>query len=207
MYLVTNQNQAKQVEATNKAGGTTQVSAVSSALELPSYNVRQEIGVAAVNRSNQPAGTDTKGKFHEEGGIVITAQNGQLAVPAQPGLVQSPTSGNPATLNVFNMSTANAQVVAQATSADAVTTYHIHPAGEVTTSSGNRETTSLFIQPPSQADRNLAGQVPATLGYHIVVGAGRTEIAGQRAGGQTVYFYNASGTIGTMPLNRFTSIP
>ena len=54
VYIVPDDKQAKQIKATDKAGGTTQVGTVTSALELPSYSVRQEIGVHAVARSNAP---------------------------------------------------------------------------------------------------------------------------------------------------------
>jgi hypothetical protein len=101
------------------------------------------------------------------------------------------------------MSTANAQVVASATSTVIETVYHIHPSGTQRTDEGIR----YFVQPPSQPDRDVAAQIPTRLGYHIVVGAGPARIEGQNIGGQKVYFYNGTRTIGTMPLNRFVNLP
>jgi RHS repeat-associated protein len=208
-YLVTDQAQAEQIRQTDRARGTTQVSAVTSALELPSQAVRQEIGSAALARSNRPTGGNTptddrEGRFHEEGGIVVQTQNGQLAVPARPGPVSDPAAANPATIDVTNA--VNPNLAAQATSPVLVTTYHVHPAGErkerVTQGNTTTETTHFFRQPPSGADQTFAGGNPTSLGYHIVVGAGRSS----NPGGQRVHFYNGNGVIGTMPLNRFVNI-
>lgn len=210
LYLVPDEKQAKQIEKTNKAGGTTQVSAVSSALELPEYNVRQEIGVAAVTRSNQPNGTDPVGEQHEEGGLVIATANGQLAVPANPGLPINPLSGNPATVDVFNAQ--NPQLLNQAsdTTANPETSYHVHPRGKVSTTSntstsgggtsvfGSAQTrTGKFNQSPtgSPTDFAFGANTPTRLGYHIVVGARD----------QKVYFYT-NRVLGTMPLDKFVSI-
>jgi RHS repeat-associated protein len=207
-YLVTNQAEAQQIQQdTNNGMPISTPDDYTSLLELPSQAVRQEIGVDAVARSNSRTGGNTptddrRGGFHEEGGVVIQTANGQRAVPAQPGPVQDPTGT--ATINVLNMSNANAQVVASATSPVLETAYHIHPSGTTRNRDGS---ISYFVQPPSQADRNFAAQEPTRLGYHIVVGAGAAQVAGQNTGGQTVYFYNGTRTVGTMPLNRFVNLP
>jgi RHS repeat-associated protein len=203
-YLVTDQAEVQQIQQGTRHGQAVSIPGdYSSLLELPEQSVRQEAGVAAVARSNSPTGGNTptddrRGGFHEEGGGVIQTANGQAAAPALPGPVQDPRSGNPVTLDPLNTSNATAQMVASsATSTNEVTFYHVHPSGTATTRSNGTETTSSFVQPPSQADRNFAARSPTTLGYHIVVGARD----------HTVYFYNGTGTLGTMPLNRFVNLP
>ena len=159
---------------------------------------------AAVTRSNNPTGgtgptDDTTGGFHEEGGIGIVTANGQRPAPALPGAVQDPRSGQPATINLYNMSPATQQMIQNsATSADVVTTYHVHPRGTRNTiNSDNTITTHNFVQPPSAQDRTAAGNQPTLLGYHIVAGARD----------KTVYFHNATTTLGAMPLDRFVNLP
>jgi hypothetical protein len=203
-YLVTNQNEAQQIQQSTQRGQNVSTpSDYTSLLELPELAIRQEVG-AAVTRSNNPTGgtgpTDgTTGGFHEEGGIGIVTANGQRSAPALPGAVQDPRSGQPATINLYNMSPATQQMIQNsATSADVVTTYHVHPRGTRNTiNSDNTITTYNFVQPPSAQDRTAAGNQPTLLGYHIVAGARD----------RTVYFHNATTTLGTMPLDRFVNLP
>jgi len=70
-YVVTNKDQAKAIERTNKAGGTTQVSDVNSAVELPSDRVLKE-SLAVIKR------TEDNGGLKEESSIVTKTivQNG-----------------------------------------------------------------------------------------------------------------------------------
>lgn len=46
--MVSNQNEINKISTTNSAGGTTQVSEVSSAIQLPGDAVRDKIGAAVI---------------------------------------------------------------------------------------------------------------------------------------------------------------
>jgi RHS repeat-associated protein len=202
-YLVPNPAEAAQIRQDTANGrDVSGPQDYTSLLELPSQSIRTEIG-NSVTRSDHPTGghtptDDTHGRFHEEGGVGIVTANGQQPVSALPGPVQDPRTGQPATIDVLNMSPAAQQVLGTAISTDFVLEWHVHPSGSATTTSGNTVTTHFFVQPPSNQDRTVAGNRPSLLGYHIVVGA-RDRI---------VYFYNSSPTnLGTMPLNRFVNLP
>jgi hypothetical protein len=208
LYLVTDEKEANKIEKTK--GNYT--ATVNSALELPSYDVRQEIGVAAVARSDAKTTDDTVGGNHEEGGTVVSTTNGQVAIPAQSGAVGNQN----AMIDVYNAAnpTQAAAVGKTVTNPDLVTTYHVHPSGVTpieekkplsatnATVFGGSETVKnkVWVQPPSQVDQNFAAGVKTQLGYHIVVGARD----------KTVYFYNGTSSkgktyIGKIPLKTFTS--
>jgi RHS repeat-associated protein len=206
LYVVTDKDQAKQIEQTNKSGGTTQVGDVSSAVELPSAGVRGEIG-AAVERSNSPTQDDKKGGFHEEGGIWgIDANGKERVVNAAPGAYSDPRiQGGTASIDISKP--ANPAEAGILTSLGG--TFHIHPNGKIPGTllppmSGNGTTviggpptatqTATFNQPPSAVDIRNA----KTLGVanSIVVGARD----------KTVYIYNGSGLRATFPLKQFLSI-
>lgn len=197
-YLVTNQIEAQQIQQSTQRGqNVSSPSDYTSLLELPELAIRPEVG-AAVTRSNNPTGgtgptDDTTGGFHEEGGIGIVTANGQRPAPALPGAVQDPRSGQPATINPYNMSPATQHMIQNsATSADMVTTYHVHPRGTRNTiNSDNTITTHSFVQPPSAQNRTAAGNQPTLFG----------------ARDRTVYFHNATTPLGTMPLDRFVNLP
>mgnify|MGYP002478589962 CR=1 FL=1 len=211
IYLVTDKKDRENIE---KAKGKPYTAAVNSAIELPSYDVRQEIGVDAVNRSNSPTTSDTAGTFHEEGGTVWQGTNGQFAVPASPGAFSDPLTQQNAQIDVYNA--ANPQLLnnVDPSRPDVETIYHVHPSGEkpipkpLTATNevkigGSEAVSKNFVQSPSQKDINLFSQQPKTrLGYAIVVGARD----------KTVYFYRGSGNrsdcncIAKMPLNKFISI-
>jgi RHS repeat-associated protein len=203
-YFVTNQTEVRQIrQATNSGTPAATHETYTSALTLPSQPMRQAIGADAVARSNAPAGRDTRGGFHEEGGIIIATANGQLDVPAQPGGLGDPTRiGVAADINVTNP--ANPNLLTQATDPSQFETeYHVHPAGQVRNRDGS---VSFFTQPPSNGDITRAGSpnaAPVRLGYRIVVGACNN----RDEGGQRAYFYNGTGTLGSMPLNRFVNLP
>jgi hypothetical protein len=209
VYLVTDKNEAQKIEKT-KGNYTAKVN---SALELPSYDVRQEIGVAAVARSNAKTTDDKVGGNHEEGGTVVSTTNGQVAIPAKAGAVGNQN----AVIDVFTPAnpTQAAAIGQTITNPDIVTTYHIHPSGSTpieeekplsatnVTVIGGSETvkSKVWTQEPSQVDQTFASGVKAQLGYHIVVGARNN----------TVYFYNGTTKngntyIGKMPLNTFNTV-
>jgi RHS repeat-associated protein len=212
IYLVTDKKEREKIE---KAKGQPYTATVNSALELPSYDVRQEIGVAAVNRSNTATTSDTAGTFHEEGGTVWTdAKGNQFAVPAVSGAYSDPLTQQNAQIDVYNPANPNLLNNVDPNSSGVVTIYHVHPSGEkdipkpLTATNevkigGSEPVSKNFVQMPSQKDISLVSkQPPNSLGYGIVVGARD----------KTVYFYKGSGNrsscncVGTMPLNKFISI-
>ncbi|MFN0141322.1 MAG: RHS repeat-associated core domain-containing protein, partial [Pyrinomonadaceae bacterium] len=221
-YLIANRDEARQIQRdTNNGMGVSTPDDFTSLLELPEQAVRQEIGVDAVARSNAATSTErgARGGFAETGGVVIQTENGQLAVPAVQGAMGDPRrQGAAAEINVENP--ANPSLISQTTDPSSwVTTYHIHPSAEIT----NRDNSvSTFNQPPSNYTETVNGQqvargdipnaanpssAPVTLGYRIVVAAGRANVNGQNTGGQRVYFYNGTGVLGSMPTNRFVNLP
>jgi RHS repeat-associated protein len=201
VFVVTDQSQAKQIQQTDKNKGTTQVSGVSSAVELPSANVRGEIG-AAVERSNSPTSDDKKGGFHEEGVTWGTNASGaEQVIPAAAGAVSNPQTDAHAqiTLSNFANSANNGALVSVAGTA------HIHPKGEISVTTGpeakpgvmviggtTTTTTYNFKQPPSP--RDIENALPGTT--NIVVGARDKK----------VYIYGGGGTRATFPLKQFLSI-
>ncbi|MGB7068655.1 MAG: RHS repeat-associated core domain-containing protein [Pyrinomonadaceae bacterium] len=200
LYVVTNKDQAKQIQKTDKNKGTTQVSAVSSAIELPSLLVRQAVG-AAVDRSNSPTADDKKGGFHEEGFIAGPAlAGGQETIQvAAPGAVSDPRVDTKATIDTTNP----ANPAQAGTLADITVKAHVHPGGVLTSSSGpppgvigGTVTTSRadFVQPPSAVDTQNASALPGVT--HIVAGARS----------KTVYIYDGSGVRATFPLKQFITI-
>jgi RHS repeat-associated protein len=209
-YVVTDKSQAKQIEGANKKGGTTVVSNVSSAVEIPGAAVIAGIG-AAVTASNSPSGIDTQGGFHEEGGIFGPTNSGnQIAVPAVAGTYSDPkVPGGSATVDPTH--SANPALAKSLTSVSG--TYHIHPSGEITvTNQPNTSTTSgtvfggppikqntyNFIQPASAVDK-ATFPVFAQQGFgntHIVVGARSKQVE----------IYNGGALQATMKLNSFLKI-
>jgi hypothetical protein len=223
-YLITNRDEARQIERdTNNGMGVSTPEDFTSLLELPEQAVRQEIGVDAVARSNAATSTErgARGGFAETGGVVIQTANGQLAVPAVQGAMGYPRRGpNTAGAEIQVENPANPNLILQTTDPSSwVTTYHVHPSGEITNRDGS---ISSFNQRPSDFTETVNGQLlrrgdipnaasanatPVTLGYRIVVGAGRANINGRDTGGGRVYFYNGAGVRGSMPTNRFVNLP
>jgi len=200
VYVVTNEDQAKQISAANKKGGTTDLSAVSSAVELPDADVRQAIG-AAVDRSNSSTADDTKGGFHEEGLEWGTVASGQeTIVNAAPGAYSNPQVNTEASIDVTKAANPAQQGILTGVSGKA----HVHPKGEVVVEEGPKPklgeviiggtiktTTYNFNQFPSPKDVSNA-----LSGTNIVVGARDKK----------VYIYDSGGTRATFPLKQFLSI-
>lgn len=200
IYVVTESKQADQIAQANKQGGTTQVSAVSSAVLLPRLAVRQAVG-AAVMRSNSPTTDDKQGGFHEEGLMAgpLVAGGQEQVVDAAPGAFSDPRVEGRARIDVTNpVNPAQSGILA-----DITVTAHVHPKGELPVSPtnapgsvriGGSSGTYGFVQPPSAADRQFAAGLPNAT--HIVAGARNN----------TVYIYNGAGIRATFPLNKFTTV-
>lgn len=200
LYVVTNDNEAKKVQQTDKAGGTTSAANVGSAIELPSFGIRQEIG-EAVKRSNNPTSDDKEGGHHEEGITWGTnAAGGEQVVRAAAGPASNPLAQD-AHINLSNF----ANPADNGVLVDVKGTSHVHPAkgntvttgpapmqGIGTTIGGERTTAGAFNQKPSRPDFNTAmpGQT------NIVVGAGT----------KRVYIYNQSSVKANLPLDRFLKL-
>jgi RHS repeat-associated protein len=130
-------------------GQSTTQTAEQLAAEVP-QNVKNAI-LASVNASNSPTADDKKGGFHEEGGMAVTTDAGQVVLPAVPGPYSKPgdkdghidpgKSANPTKLDVKSLDIM----------------WHVHPKGGAGRS---------FDQPPSPRDlANAAAKI------NIVVGA------------------------------------
>ncbi|HXD34308.1 MAG TPA: RHS repeat-associated core domain-containing protein, partial [Pyrinomonadaceae bacterium] len=204
VYVVTDQAQANQIQQTDKNKKTTQVGAVSSAVELPSAYVRGEME-AAVARSNSPTQDDKQGGFHEEGGTFGTLASGQeKVVNAVSGAYADPrVQGGSATIATSNP--ANPSEAGILTSVSG--TFHVHPKGKIDTTPASRAplgttvisgtvttATAGFIQPPSSIDIQNAQRLG--ISNNIVVGAGSKK----------VYIYSGAGVRATFPLKQFLNI-
>jgi len=190
IYVVTNQQQVKAIKATNSSGGTTPLSAVSSAIELPSAMVRAEMG-NAVERSNsrndtrtdQFRGDDNEGGFHEEGGVYGTRDDGtEAVVHARPGAKTDPS----AMASVIPSDAANP--AEQHILADEKGSFHVHPSG--------------IIRNNSNSIGGLAGgfnQAPTPVAdYREARGySGNSYVLG--AGNGTVSIYNGHVTTPILP--------
>jgi RHS repeat-associated protein len=193
VYVVTDKKEAKSIAKTDKSGGTTQVSDVNSAVELPSADVREQMG-EAVARSNAPNESvgDTEGGFHEEGGMYGKTNGQDKVIDAQPGAAADPSKVDHAEVNPYSGETADNYLE------EVEGTFHVHPKGEVKVSRGSNtiggDKTYSFDQSPSPPDYKAAGSVGES-GNHYVLGAKGT-----------VTIYKASGIIATFPLEEFRTI-
>lgn len=202
IYVVTDAKEVKQISDTDKKKGTTQVSNVGSAIQLPSAAVRAQMGTA-VERSNNPSAQagDTKGGLHEEGGKYGKDQYGSdVVLNAMPGDVYK-TGQNSVGVNSSDADIRSGASDGRVAIENGITnasmkvegTFHVHPKGD---------NTVQFVQSPSQADLSNAVKRQNTLGI-----SGNNYVLG--AGNNTVTIYksvNGAGqVIGTFPLNAFIS--
>lgn len=143
-----------------------------------------------VKTSNSPTADDKKGGFHEEGGVWGKDKDGNTVVsPAQSGPYSDvKVPGGTATVDLGKP--ANPELLNKIVKFEGE--YHIHPKGEIVETSGNKQTTYNFVQPPSKADHSAA-LAPTNL----VVGARDKK----------VYFYNQETTTSTQKLKDVTGGP
>jgi len=197
LYVVTDKQEKKQIKSTNKDGGTTQVSDVKSATELPSAYVRGEMK-EAVDKAGSPS-------FHEEGGFFGTKEGGgEYVVHAQPGEDADPSIDPYASINVFKA--ADKTDLADAAGGTINGTFHTHPNGTVTTgATGSNQigstTTHSFMNEPSNL--NGMGDIPNAQENRMGVTGNHYVLA---QGNKTVYIYNGSGTVAKFPFKQFFSI-
>ncbi len=184
-YVVTNKEDIRTIRRNDRGGGTTPLEDVESAVGLPSAYVRSEME-KAVERAGSPS-------FHEEGGFFGMDNCGnEYVVHAKPGEEADPSLKEDAAINVFQ-----AADPSSIPGGSIVGTFHTHPDGTKTI--GN--TTHFFLNEPSGSKGY--GDIPNArtnsmggLGNHYVLAQGN----------KTVYIYNGTGTLGTLPFRSFFSI-
>ena len=200
VYVVTNKDEVKSIKDATKSGNTVSKGDVSSAVELPSAFVRNEMG-KAVDRTLASTDSDKSGNFHEEGGVFGLDDDGTECVSnAKSGEYSDPRVDEEATIDTFDLADGHTLPY------DPVGTFHTHPGGEfVEGATGSNQigqkTTSRFDQQPS--NKNNKGDIPnardsrRTSGTtHYVLGVGNN----------TVYVYDGNGVKATFPLKEFRSI-
>jgi RHS repeat-associated protein len=199
LYVVTDKQEKKEIKATDKTGGTTQVSDVKSSTELPSANVRGEMG-KAVDRAGSPS-------FHEEGGFFgTTEQGGEYVVHAEPGESADPSIDPEASISVFKA--ANKDDLAAAAGGTIDGTFHTHPDGTVTSGAtgsntiGGTITTAGFGNEPSNINGER-GDIPNAQENRMGVTGNHYVLA---QGNKTVYVYNGGGTVAKFPFKQFFSV-
>ena len=203
IYVVTSKNDIKTISSNFKAGNTTQVSEVKSAVQLPSANIRSKMG-DAVDRSNAPTSDDKMGGFHEEGGVFGTKNGKEWVAEAKAGSFADPSKGQDAEINVFD--SAEGQIIPSST---AEGTYHVHPAGEMQSPSApgviGGVKISNFDQSPSGTVGGSTGDIPvAARRESSGIVTGNSYVLGARSG--VVSIYNGTGVLATFPLDKFISI-
>ncbi|MCR6719230.1 MAG: RHS repeat-associated core domain-containing protein [Chitinophagaceae bacterium] len=202
VYVVTDKKEVAAVKATDKAGGTTDVSTVKSAVKLPSAFVRGEMGKAVDRmekandrRTDEFKGNDDEGGFHEEGGVYGPTKDGtEAVVHAKPGAKADPLEDAQATVVPSEAADpAQANLLPRPEGS-----FHVHPSG--TRSPGSNtiggKSGSFVATPTPGVDYNEAS------GYR-----GNSYVLSPSSG--TVYVLNKSNStapIATFPLKQFLSI-
>lgn len=196
-YIVTDKTEATAIKNADKSGGTTPVGGVSSAVAVPDNQVRSAIGAAvAASNAADPSVGDTKGGFHETGGlagptITATGPNGpQKIVPAAPGAAGDPATGGVA-IDLFKHANPSDTGTFLPT-----TSWHVHPKGVTYTYTAKNTVEHSFNQGPAGNDTTFAATYPG-ITTNIVVGARNN----------TVTFFNAGGNVATFPLNKLLALP
>lgn len=189
VYVVTDKQTVKDLKETD--GTVANAGVVNSAIELPSSFVKTEMG-KAVDRAESPSWKDTKGGFHEEGGIFGEEVNGQeTVINAKSGEYADPSKVSRAEEDVFSGETSSNYMNT------VKGTLHTHPSGSVT----NNGTVSYFDQEPSNIAESgtMSGDIPNAQGksYNSYV---------LSPGVNKVFIYNAGGVQATFPLTQFRTI-
>ena len=199
--IVKNKGEVKRVKANTKAGTHTESSTLNSTVNLPSGNVRDQMG-KAVDRSNTAsvAAGDAQGGFHEEGGIFGTDSEGnEKVIDAQPGGVSNPDVDRTASVDVFSGETANYNL------SEIEGTFHVHPSGVTANGSSFNQEPSNGVNPQTgqlEGDiPNAAANANPSSATHV---KGNGYVLGAKSG--KVYIYNGGGKVATFPLKQFRTI-
>lgn len=143
--------------------------------------VKQAI-VRSVKASNSPTADDSRGGFHEEGGLWgVTAEGTILVIPAKPGKAHATACDHKTVL--LNLGDA-ADPTLSAKLVDVLGEWHVHPSGYVV----HDNVTCNFAQPPSSID--IANAMDPV---NIVIGADD----------KMVYFYDHNGVTSKTKLKEF----
>jgi hypothetical protein len=197
VYVVTDKKEISQAKQDTKAKKKLDKDKMNSEVELASGDVRGRMG-QAVERSRKPNGDDTKGGWHEEGGVYGKDRYGNdVVVDAKPGDAFSPTSSgagvDPLDPNTSGAGKTGFEVAATFATMTMEGTFHVHPSSDPTT----------FDMDPSQADKRNVVIRDKYLGIK-----GNTYVLAD--GNNTVYIIknvNGTGTVvAKFPLDKFTSI-
>jgi RHS repeat-associated protein len=202
IYVLTDKKEVDQIRKTDKAGGTTATSAITSEIQLPSLLVRQATGAAA-DRTKLPTADDLKGNHHEEAFVA-----GPAVAGGQETVVNAPP-GKFADLSNPNVKVAESDPLGGNTSvlADVTVDVHTHPGGTFTSSPsssigqttiGGTTTSRNYAQSPKDSPKDFprAGRSPFPNAMFIAVGVGNNR----------VYIYNSTQVRATFPLDKFRTI-
>ncbi|RAV98889.1 RHS repeat domain-containing protein [Pseudochryseolinea flava] len=158
-------------------------------ITLPTFENRQKM-YSSIGRMRAPSSTDPVGALHEEGGVVGEDSDGnEVVANAKPGKPMSYKNGkvNEATLGPYNSAEPDISAKIKTT----ITTFHVHPTGEINTSRG-----TLFSYPTvSEGDKTAAKLHPDVKGPHILFDPANN----------LVRFFDKTGEVATFPLNTFQS--
>ena len=143
-------------------------------------SVRENVGDSVAD-SNAPDADDTRGDFHEEGGLWGTNDaGGTVTQRAVAGAYSDPDTATKAEINLFNFRDPD-----HATITTVAGSWHVHPKG--VTASGNG-----FVQEPSDKDeRNGPAILSGKLNFVV------------SARSEKVYFFTPSGVTRTIGLQKF----
>jgi RHS repeat-associated protein len=194
-YVVTNSREARTIKENLQNRRVTTTESVTSRVELPSRNVRQQMQ-AAVDRTKRPTADDRRGGFHEEGGMFGTSGGQEKVIDAKAGKYSNPASDTYAEIDLFSGETPT-------NSLDVISgTFHTHPPG----TTGN----ASFSQSPSDFEKDgvKVGDIPSAKSWadpnsarHVT---GNSYVLG--VGNNKVSIYNGTGTVATFPLNKLSKV-
>ncbi|PVD49282.1 hypothetical protein DC498_25820 [Terrimonas sp.] len=174
-YVVTNKSDVEQIEKANKSGGTTQVSSVASAEQLPG-DVALTESLDVLKRTEGKTATDRNGGLHGESSLVM--KDGVL----KDGKVWKNAPGAPAFVNSNNELQANENLAPPLgkTPADVEVTIHSHVTGTIVQ---NGQIYSHDATQPSNTDLGTFKQYQT----NIIVGPlGQATATQNSTGGVTV---------------------
>jgi RHS repeat-associated protein len=210
IYVVTDGDQRKTIEKNEKAGKSTAISTVTSAVLLPSFAIRAATG-RAVDRTRNPTSDDVKGNRHEEALVGVMDGGHEVVVDAPGGKYSNladPTTKVAESDALAGLANYNGEV------SDITAVVHTHPGGEFTfspidlTSSsvstslgGGGKPLSRYFDPSpanSPTDFSQAKQIGALFPKAIFVAASLKN--------NTAYVYNSDKVRATFPLDKFTTV-
>ena len=190
-YVVTDKKELKMLKKTDKAGGTTSLNQVSSAIELPSRAMRQEMLKVVAE--------DKKDNFREYGGVFgVDAQGNEVVAWAKPGPKSNPNTQANAQIDVWDSQ--NPQIKLSIMTYTG--TFHSHPSGtteDLTTgqSGATLNPGKKYYDPnPSPKDIQNASRRQASglvQGNNYVLGLYNMKVS----------IYDGSGVLATFPIKKW----